>query len=90
MINQEIGEGILMANPLFNALGGNMANMGGGGPFRMIQQFIEFANGFKGNPQEEVQKLLNSGQMTQEQYNALQGQATQFQQLISKFPGVKR
>lgn len=80
-----------MANPLFNALGGNMANMGGANnPFRMIQEFINFANGFKGNPQEEVQKLLNSGQMTQEQYNALQGQATQFQQLISKFPGVKR
>lgn len=76
-----------MSNPLFAALGGNMGNMGGG-PFRMIQQFIEFANGFKGNPQEEVQKLLNSGQMTQEQYNALQQQATQFQQLLGKFPGA--
>lgn len=77
-----------MGNPLFNALGGNMTNIGGGGPFGMIQQFIQFANGFKGNPQEEVQKLLNSGQMTQEQYNALQGQATQFQQLLGKFPGA--
>ncbi len=76
-----------MANPLFNALGGNMGGMGGG-PFGMIQQFIQFANGFKGNPQEEVQKLLNSGKMTQEQYNALQGQATQFQQLINRFPGA--
>lgn len=78
-----------MSNPLFAALGGNMGGMaGGGGPFAMIQQFIQFANGFKGNPQEEVQKLLNSGQMTQEQYNALQGQATQFQQLLGKFPGA--
>lgn len=78
-----------MSNPLFAVLGGNMGNMGAsGGSFRMIQQFIEFANGFKGNPQEEVQKLLNSGQMTQEQYNALQGQATQFQQLLGKFPGA--
>lgn len=77
-----------MANPLFNALGGNMGGMAGGGPFRMIQQFIEFANGFKGNPQQEVQKLLNSGQMSQEQLNALQQQATQFQQLLGKFPGA--
>lgn len=82
-----------MANPLFQALGGNMGKMGGNNnnnPFAMIQQFIEFANGFKGNPKEEVQKLLNSGQMTQEQYNALQGQATQFQQLLGKFPGAKK
>lgn len=76
-----------MSSPVFGAMGGNMANMGGG-PFAMIQQFIQFANGFKGNPQEEVQRLLNSGQMTQEQYNALQGQATQFQQLLGKFPGA--
>lgn len=76
-----------MSNPIFKAMSGNMASMGGG-PFAMIQQFIQFANGFKGNPQEEVQKLLNSGQMTQEQYNALQGQATQFQQLLGKFPGA--
>lgn len=77
-----------MANPLFNALGGNMGNMGGGGPFAIVQQFIQFANGFKGNPQQEVQKLLNSGQMTQEQYNALQSRATEFQQLLGKFPGA--
>lgn len=77
-----------MSNPLFTALVGKSGGITGGGPFAMIQQFIDFANGFKGNPQEEVQKLLNSGKMTQEQYNALQGQATQFQQLLGKFPGV--
>lgn len=77
-----------MSNPIFQAMGGNMGGMVGGGPFAMIQQFIQFANGFKGNPQEEVQKLLNSGQMTQEQYNALRGQATQFQQLLGRFPGA--
>lgn len=76
-----------MSSPLFGALGGNMGNMVGG-PFRMIQQFIQFANGFKGDPKQKVQELLNSGQMTQEQYNALQGPATQFQQLLGKFPGA--
>ncbi len=77
-----------MSNPLFAALGGNTANMGGG-PFRMIQQFIQFANGFKGDPRQEVQKLLSSGQMSQEQLNALQQQATQFQQLLGQFPAPK-
>lgn len=77
-----------MSNPIFQAMGGNMGGMAGGGPFAMIQQFIQFANGFKGNPQEEVQKLLNSGQMSQEQLNVLQQQATQFQQLLGKFPGA--
>lgn len=79
-----------MSNPIFQAMGGNMGGIAGGGPFAMIQQFIQFANGFKGNPQEEVQKLLNSGQMSQEQYNALQQQATQFQQLLGKFPGSNK
>ena len=77
-----------MSNPLFAALGGNMAG-GAGGPFRMGPQFIPFANGIRGSPQEEVQKLLSSGQMTQEQYNALQQQATQFRQLLGQFPGAK-
>lgn len=76
-----------MNSPLFAALGGG--NMTGGGPFRMIQQFIQFANGFKGDPKQEVQKLLSSGQMSQEQLNALQQQATQFQQLLGQFPGAK-
>lgn len=79
-----------MSNPLFQALGGNMPNMGGrNNPFRMVQDFINFANGFKGDPKAEVQNLLNSGRMSQEQYNQLQGMAGQFQSLLSKFPQLK-
>ena len=74
-----------MASPIFNAIG----NGGGNNPFAIVEQFINFANNFKGNPQQEVQKLLSSGQMTQQQLNALQGQATQFRQLLSKFPRPK-
>ncbi len=76
-----------MSSPVFGAMGNIMGGTAGG-PFRMIQQFIQFANGFKGNPQQEVQRLLGSGQMTQEQLNALQQQATQFQQLLGRFPGA--
>ncbi len=79
-----------MSSPIFNAIGGNIANMGGGNnPFRMVQEFINFANEFKGDPKAEVQNLLNSGKMTQEQYNQLQGMAGQFQSLLSRFPQPK-
>ena len=50
----------------------------------MIAQFEKFRSSFKGNPQEKVQELLNSGQMTQEQYNYLQSVAAQFITLLRK------
>lgn len=54
-------------------------------PVQMIQAFNNFKNSFSGNPKETVEKLLQSGQMSQQQYNALQQQAGQFQQLINNF-----
>lgn len=55
-----------MTNPLFNLLGGNkmppnMANL--------IQQFQQFKSTFQGNAQQQVQQLLNSGKVSQQQYN---------------------
>lgn len=79
-----------MANPLFQALGGNIVNMGGGNnPFKIVQDFIQFKNNFKGNPQAEVQKLLQSGQLSQEQLNQVQGIAGQFQGLLNQFMNAK-
>ena len=72
-----------MSNPLFNALGGRMPQ--GNGPMQMIQQFQQFRQQFQGDPKQEVQNLLNSGQMSQQQYNQLQGMATQFQNLLKGF-----
>lgn len=70
-----------MPNPLFNALcGNNMPN-----PFSdLMQQVQEIQKTFKGNPRDEVQKLLNSGQMSQTQFNALSQQAQQIMQFIGK------
>ena len=51
-------------------------------PFAMIQKFNEFRNNFKGNPQEEVMKLVQSGKMSQSQLNQLQDMATQFQKMM--------
>lgn len=48
----------------------------------MMSQFQQFKTGFRGNAQQEVQKLLNSGQMTQQQFNQLQSMATQWQSFL--------
>lgn len=35
----------------------------------ILRQFEEFKKNFSGNPQEKIQEMLNSGQITQQQYN---------------------
>jgi hypothetical protein len=67
-------------NPLFNALGGGMPQ--GNGPIQMIQQFMQFKQNFKGNPKAEVEKMLQSGRISQQQLNQVQQMAGQFQNLL--------
>jgi hypothetical protein len=67
-------------NDLFKQFGGNVPLPGGIG--NMIQQFSRFRENFQGDPQQQVQQLLNSGKMTQQQFNQLAGLANQFQQLL--------
>lgn len=69
-----------MSNPLFNALGGEMSQ--GNGPMQMIQQFMQFRQNFKGDPKEEVQKMLQSGKISQQQLNQVQQMAGQFQHML--------
>lgn len=54
-------------------------------PFQMIQQFNQFKRSFKGNPEEEVKKLVASGKMSQQQLDSLQNMASQFQQMLKNF-----
>jgi hypothetical protein len=69
-----------MANPFFDALGG------GNTPVsrfqKMMQQFNQFRSSFQGDPKAEVEKLLQSGRMNQQQLNHLQEMAKQFQSLL--------
>lgn len=73
-----------MPNPLFNALGGNQINLPG--PFGNLQQlsaqFNQFRNGFRGDARQQVQELLNSGRMSQQQFNQLQQMASQLQNVL--------
>lgn len=68
-------------NPLFNALGGVLP-AGDGGFGGMLAQLNQFKQSFHGDPQKEVQRLLASGQMTQQQYNQLAGMANQIMQFM--------
>lgn len=52
-------------------------------PMQMLQQFNQFKQNFRGDPQQEVQKLLASGRMNQHQLNQLQSMANQFMQLLN-------
>lgn len=55
---------------------GNMQNM--------MQQFNQFRQTFKGDPQQTVQQMLQSGQITQEQFNQAHAMAQQFAGMFPK------
>lgn len=75
-----------MPNPIYNAMNNRPPMMGGrmGNFFNMMQQFQQFRNAYRGDPKAEVQNLLNSGKMTQEQYNQLAQTAQMFQSMMGK------
>ena len=73
-----------MSNPLFNMFGQNggqmfapLSNM-----TNLINQYNNFRSTFQGDPEQKVKDLLNSGQMTQAQFNELSQAAKAFQQLL--------
>ena len=70
-----------MANQLFNMLGGqNQIN-----PMtNLVNQLNQFRQSFSGDPRQQVQQLLNSGRMSQNQYNQLSQMATQIQNMLTK------
>ena len=65
-------------NPLYEQMNGQA------GQNNFLQKFMQFKQSFKGNPQEQIQQLLNSGKVTQEQYNA----AVQKAQMLRKILGM--
>ena len=69
-----------MSNPLFGMMGGNQPQMNG-----MMQRFQQFKQAFTGDPKQRVQDLLNSGRISQQQYN----QAVQMAQQLQKMMGGK-
>lgn len=67
-----------MSNPLFNMFGNNQfGNMTG-----LIQQFQNFRKNFQGDPKAQVQQLLNSGKISQAQYDQAVQQAKALQKML--------
>lgn len=63
-------------NPLYNEMRTNTI------PDNFMSKFQQFRQNFKGNPQEQVQQMLNSGRVSQEQYNRAVQMAQQFQRMF--------
>ena len=66
-----------MSNPLFQALGGNQPNMMGD-----FQKFMQQMRGV--NPYQEINRMLQSGQISQQQLNEAQRQAQQFMGMFKR------
>lgn len=69
------------SNPLFGLLGGGRSAM----PTNIqniLSQFQQFKNTFRGNPQEQIQQMLNSGKITQAQYNQAVQMANELQKYL--------
>lgn len=62
-----------MSNPLFN----QMQNMN-----PMLRQFEQFRRSFTGDPRQQIQQMLNSGKISQAQYNQAVQMAQQFLRTI--------
>ncbi len=69
-------------NPFFGALGGGQTNGAMGELMQLKQRFQQFQTSFKGDPKAEVEKLLQSGAMSQQELNQLQNMAKQFGHLF--------
>lgn len=67
-----------MSNPLYGMMQQQPMN-------NLLQRFQQFQRMFKGDPRQQVQQLLNSGRVNQQQYN----QAVQTAQQIQRMLGIK-
>lgn len=62
-------------------------------PLATLENFKKFYSGFQKlgrNPQQAVQELLDTGEMTQQEYNELSKQANEILGAMSLFGGVNK
>lgn len=70
-----------MGNPFFGVMGGGRPNM--------MQQFQQFMNQMKGkDPNAVIQDMMQSGKITQDQYNQARQQAQQMQGMFEGMRGM--
>ena len=54
-------------------------------PMQLMGQFQNFCNNFQGDPQQVVQQMLDTGQMTQDQYAMVSNMTRQYQGMFQQF-----
>lgn len=67
-----------MSNPLYNQYGNQGMNT-------LVQRFNQFKQQFNGDPKQQIQQMLNSGRITQQQYD----QAVQKAKMLQNLLGIK-
>lgn len=67
-----------MPNYLFNQYGNPQTD-------NILKQFNQFKNSFKGDARSQIQQMLNSGKITQQQYD----QAVQKANALARMLGMK-
>lgn len=60
-------------NPLFRQMGQD----------NVMQRFMQFRQQFQGDPRQQVQQLLNSGRISQDQYNQAVQMANQLKNMLN-------
>ena len=69
-----------MANPLMSVLGVSSQTRNKS----VAEQFKDFRNSFKGDPQAKINEMLSSGQITQSQLNQATEMAKMVQVMLKK------
>lgn len=64
-----------MRNPIFEAMGGNS---------QFMSKFQQFASTFQGDPRAQIQQLMNSGKISQQQYENAVNMANQIMKMMGK------
>ena len=73
-----------MANPIYQALNGNNQP-------NMLQQFQQFMNQMRGkDPNQMINEMVSSGQISQAQLNQAQKQAQQMAAMFEPLRGIFR
>ena len=67
-----------MSNPLFGMMQGQNPMNG------LMQKFQQFQQMFRGDPKQQIQQMLNSGKVSQEQYNQAVQMAQQLRGMLGK------
>lgn len=71
-----------MADSLYKSMQPPTSNLGNNPLMQLIPQIKQFGQALRGNPQQMVEQLLQSGQMSQTEFNNYAQMAKQLEQMV--------